>query len=92
MKSTWKIINNEKGISHQNISTPLIKLDNKIIANQHKIVNLFNSYFLSVSESIKDNRKYKLNSSTNNPINYLLKHYKKPFPKIDWTYVSTYEM
>jgi len=28
----------------------------------------------------------------NNPINYLFKHYKRPFTKIDWKYVSTYEI
>jgi len=90
MKSTWKIINNERGITHQDMSASLLKLDNKLIANQHKIANLFNSYFLSVSESIKGNRNKEVNSTMNNPINCIFKHYKKPFTKIDWKYVSTY--
>ena len=77
MKSTWKIINNERGITHQDMSAPMLKLDDKLIANQHKIANLFNSYFLSVSESIKGNRNKEVNSTMNNPINYLFKHYKK---------------
>jgi hypothetical protein len=52
MKSTWKIINSESGITQQDTSTPIIKLDDKLIGNQHKIVNIFNSYFLSVADSI----------------------------------------
>jgi len=81
-KSTWKIINNEKGITHQDMSEPLLKLDDKLIANQHKIANHFNSYFLSASEFIKGNRNKEVNSTMNNPINYLFKHYKKTCTKI----------
>jgi hypothetical protein len=84
IKSTWEIINNEKGISHQDMSVTQLKLDDKLIANQHKIANLFNSYFLSVSESIKGNTNKEFKSTMNNPINYLFKHYKKPFSEIDW--------
>ena len=39
MKSTWKIINNERGITHQDMSAPLLKLDDKLIANQQNIAN-----------------------------------------------------
>jgi len=39
MKSTWKIINSEKGTTNQDMSVPLLVLDNKIITN------LFNNYF-----------------------------------------------
>ena len=37
MKSTWKIIDNERGVTHQDTSAPLLKLDEKLIAKQHKI-------------------------------------------------------
>jgi hypothetical protein len=46
MKSTWKIINNESGITHQDMSASLLKLDGKLIANQHKIATLFNTSYL----------------------------------------------
>jgi hypothetical protein len=74
------------------MSAALLELDDKLIANQHKISNLFNSYFLSVAESIYGNRNKETNSTMNNPISYLFQHYKKPFTKIDWKYVSTYEI
>ena len=37
MESTWKIIDNERGVTHQDMSAPLLKLDEKLIAKQHKI-------------------------------------------------------
>jgi hypothetical protein len=92
IKSTWKIINSESGITHQDTSIPLLKLDDKLIANQHKIANLFNSYFLSVADSINGNMNKDINLTMNNPISYLFKYYKKPFAKINWQYASTYEI
>jgi hypothetical protein len=89
-KSTWKIINSKRGITHQDTSVPLLELDDKIITNQHKIANLFNNYFLSVADSINVNKNKDINSTTINPINYLFKYYNKPFAKINWRYASTY--
>jgi len=92
IKSTWKIINSESGITHQDTSIPLLKLDDKLIANQHKIANLFNSYFLSVADSVNGNMNKDVNLTMNNPISYLFKCYKIPFAKINWQYASTYEI
>jgi len=92
IKSTWKIINSESGITHQDTSIPLLKLLHKLIANQHKIANLFNSYFLSVADSINGNMNKDVNLTMNNPISYLFKYYKKLFDKINWQYASTYEI
>jgi len=50
IKSTWKIINSESGITHQDTSIPLLKLDDKLIANQHKIANLLNWQYASTYE------------------------------------------
>jgi hypothetical protein len=89
MKSTWKIINNEKGTTQHDMSVPSPALDGKIITNQKIIANLFNNYFLSMADSINaDNNKAK-NSSLSNPINYLCKYYSKPFANINWQYAST---
>ena len=46
MKSTWKIINNEKGITQPDMSITQPVLNNKTITNQQKIANIFNSYFI----------------------------------------------
>ena len=92
IKSTWKIINSESGITHQDTSIPLLKLDDKLIANQHKIANLFNSYVLSVADSTNGNMNKDEDLNMNNPISYLFKYYKKPFANINWQYASTYEI
>ena len=86
INSTCKIINNERGITHQFMSALLLKLDDKLIINQHKIGNIFISYFLSVFESVKCNMITEVNSTMNNPINYLFKHYKEPFTKNTYGY------
>ena len=91
MKSTWKIINNEKGITQQDMSVPQPVLNNKTITNQHKIANIFNSYFISVADSIKEDRSDKVTASSVNPINYLLKYYTELFSKMNWQYTSTYK-
>jgi len=92
MKSIWKIINSEKGTTHRDMSVPLHILDDKIITNQQKIANLFNNYFLTIADSINANKNKEENSSMINPINYLFKYHNKPFPRINWQYVSTYEI
>jgi hypothetical protein len=90
MKSTWKIIKSENGQTHQDVPTPLLKLDDKQITNQHKIVNLFNSCFLSVADS--SNMNVDENLPMDNRISYLFKYYKNPFAKINRQYASTYEI
>jgi hypothetical protein len=91
IKSTWKIINSESGMTHQDTSIPLLELDEKLITNQHKIANLFNNYFLSVADSINVNKNKDVHLTVFNPINYLFKYYKRPFAKINWQYASTNE-
>ena len=82
VKSTWKIINSERGITHQDTSIPLLELDDKLIKNKHKIANLFKNYFLLVADSINVNKNKDINLTMINPINYLLKYYKKPLANI----------
>jgi hypothetical protein len=59
MKSTWKIINEEKGKTKRNIGIQSIMADNKVIMNQNKITNTFNKYILSIANYIiSDNNKH----------------------------------
>jgi len=51
MKSTWKIINEEKGKTKNSIDIQSLVINNNVIMNQNKIANIFN-YFLSVADSI----------------------------------------
>jgi hypothetical protein len=92
MKSTWKIINNETRSPHQDMSPTMLKFDDTVIGNQLKIANILNYYFLTVADASMGNINNGISLTTDNPINYLSKYYNKPFPMIQWQYVSTYEM
>ena len=83
MKSTW---NTEKGTTHRDMSVPSLELDDKIITNQHKIANLFNSYFLLVADCINANKNKDENACMINAINYLFNYHNKSFTKINWQY------
>jgi len=90
MRSTWKMINNETGTTQLDMSVPSLVMYDKIIMNQKEIANLFNNYFLSVADSINAKNNKAKNSNMINPINYLFKHYSKPFANLNWQYASTY--
>jgi len=92
MKSTWKIISNEKRRPHQDTSPTMLKFEDTLIDNQLKIANILNYYFLTVADANMGNINNGINQTTDNPINYLIKYYNKPFPMIQWQYVSTYEI
>jgi len=60
MKSTWKIINEEKGKTKSCIDIQSLVINNHVIMNQNKIANIFNNYFISVGDTISsDNEKHK---------------------------------
>jgi hypothetical protein len=91
MKSTWKIINEEKGKTKNSIDIQSL-VDSNIIMNQNKIANIFNNYFLSIADSINSDNKKHINTSVTNPINYLANSFRRPFAKISWQYISTYDI
>ena len=64
------------------MSVPSLVMNDKIITNQKEIANIFNNYFPSVPDSINANNHKVKNSSMINPINYLFKHYSKPFAEL----------
>ena len=92
MKTTWKIINREKGTNQQDISVPTLTIDDLTIANQSKKANMFNNYFSTVADSITLDKNKHITSNRINPIDYLYNFYSKPFSKIKWQYTSTHEI
>jgi hypothetical protein len=92
MKSTWKIINEEKGTTKNSTNIQSLVIDNNIIMNQNEIANIFNNYFLSIVDSINTDNNKHINSSMTSPINYLANSIRRPFTKISWQYASTYEI
>ena len=92
MKITWKIINEEKGKTKSSIHIQSLVINNNVIMNQNKIVNIFNNYFISVADTVNADNKKHINTSMTNSINYLTNNFRRPFPKISWQYASTYEI
>ena len=92
MKSTWKIINKEKGKTKHGTDIQSLVIDNNVIMNQKIITNTLNNYFLSIADSINlDNNKH-INTGITNPVTYLLNNFKRLFTKMSWQYASTYEI
>jgi hypothetical protein len=57
IKSTWKIINEEKGNSKYRPHTLFLKTNNNIMSNQEVTANTFNYYFLWVAELLNNDNK-----------------------------------
>jgi hypothetical protein len=92
MKSTWKIINEEKGKTKHAMDTQSLVTDNNVIIDWELITNTLNDYFLSIADSINLDTNKHINTSITNPITYLLNNFKRPFTKMSWQYASTYEI
>jgi hypothetical protein len=67
-------------------------MDNNELTNQPTIANLFNSYFLSIAESLNLGNNKHLNIQESNLISFLINSFYRPFPKLSWHYASTYEI
>jgi hypothetical protein len=92
MKSTWKIINREKGTNQDDMSVSALTIDETTISNQCIIANTFNNYFSSVADSINLDKNKDIISNRVNAIDYLHNFYSKPFTNLNWQYASTYEI
>ena len=90
IKSTWKIINEEKGKTRSRPIIQFLKTNNNIVNNQKVMANIVNNYFLSVADLLnKDNKRDDKNT---NPLHYLQNFINKPNNKMEWKYATTYEL
>jgi len=90
IKSTWKIINEEKGKFKDNQNMKFLRINNKTIFNQEAMANTLNNYFLSVADSLcKD---FKADDNNMTPLHYLQNNLTKPDNKMKWKYVTMYEL
>jgi hypothetical protein len=83
MKSTWRIINEERGNTKSGSDIQSLVLDN-IITDQNQIANIFKNYFLSIADSIISNNNKHMNTNLTDPFNYISDSFRKPFTKISW--------
>jgi len=60
--------------------------------NRNKIANIFNNYFISIADTVNSDNNKHINTTMTNQINNLTNNFRRPFPKISWQYVSTYEI
>ena len=90
VKNTWKIVNEAKGKYNDRPNIQFLNFENNTIANQEKISNIFNDYFLSVAISLKKGNKEYENKIES--IHYLHNCLNKPHKKMKWKYISTYEI
>jgi len=91
MKSTWKIINEEKGKTKHNTDIQSLVTANNVIMNQNKIVNTLNSYFLSIADSVNSDNNKHINTIITSPFTYLSNGFRRPFTIMSWQYACTYE-
>jgi hypothetical protein len=92
VKSTSRIINEEKGNIKRNKGIHFIMIGKKVVTNQEKIATAFNKYFLSIADSIIPENNNHANKEIVNPINYLVNTFSRPFNKIHWKYATSYEI
>jgi hypothetical protein len=86
IKTTWKIINREKGANQQTRLVSSITLEEITISDQSKIANTFNNYFVSAADTINLDKNKGISNCRNNPIDYLHNFYSNPFLKLKWKY------
>jgi hypothetical protein len=91
VKSTWRIINEEKGNIKRNEGINSIIIGKKVVTNQEKIATAFNKYFLTIADSIIPENNNHTNNEIVNPINHLVNTFSRPFNKINWKYATSYE-
>ena len=72
MITTWKIISHENGKPNHCKNTVSLKTDNKEITNENSIINIFNSYYSSIAESLNLGNNKHTNIKEPNPLSYLI--------------------
>jgi hypothetical protein len=87
MKSTWKIINEEKGKIKRDKSIQSLVFENRQVTSQKEIVDIFNKYFLFVTDSVGLNNNVSADQTT-----YLQNTFSRPFTDIKWKYTNAQEM
>ena len=92
MITTLKTINHKNGKSNHCKNTISLKIDNKEITDKNSNANIFNSYFLSIAESLTSGNNKHTNIKEPNPIHYLINKLHRPFPKMSSHYASTYDI
>jgi hypothetical protein len=90
-KTTWNIIRKETHKLTVEDTMKSLRINDHVFLNQSTIANKLNEYFLDITGSFT--AKHTVNKDVEvNPLQYLFKHFIKPFDDMKWSYTSSKEM
>jgi hypothetical protein len=94
IKTTWEIIKKETGKNYNMNEIHSIQNKDTVISEPQQIADAFHNHFISIANTICSTVKNNKNETIINKtyLNYLNNSFKKPFSKIKWNYVTTYEV
>jgi hypothetical protein len=77
MKTIWDIVNSESGRNNKGKEILKINIDGKVISNHKIISNSFNTYFLTIADTVREKTQNITNSVTKEdyPLKYLVDIY-----------------
>jgi hypothetical protein len=88
MKSTWQIINDERGKTKKYIDIQALMLDKMINMNQKEMAEILNYYFLSIATMSRVNNNIDIGTNVDASIKYLRDTFSTPFTKMKWRYTT----
>jgi hypothetical protein len=92
MKSTWQIINEERGKTKKDIDIQALMLDKKITMNEKEMAEILNNYFLSIATRSRVNNNIDIGTNVDASIKYLRDTFSTPFTKMKWRYTTSQEI
>jgi hypothetical protein len=94
IKTAWEIIKKENGKNYNMNEIHSIQNKDTVINEPRQIADTFNNYFISIANTICATVTNDKNETSTNKtyLKYLNNIFKKPFSKIKWNYVTTYEV
>ena len=90
--TTWKIIYYEKGKTTLCKNIVNLRIENANVTDQTTIANFFNSYFLSITDSINMGNNNHTRNKIPNPISYLINNLQQTYPNMTWQNATTQKL
>lgn len=93
IKTMWNIVKTETHTRHKDEIPPL-NVDGSVVEDHQNIVNIFSTYFTTVTDKMGANNLVHINVSSNNadPLSYLYQVFTSQFPRIKLTPVTLKEI
>ena len=69
-----------------------MRIENANVTDQTTIANFFNSYFLSITDSINMGNNNRTGNKIPNPISHLINNFQQTYPNMTWQNAATQEI